>query len=287
MSTPLAPQELDVFLACLDCDRAQACTQYEQIRNRLVRFFEWRGAESVEGLVDETINRVARHIADGLVIRSELYAYVCCVARIVHLEDFRRSPQERKAAAQEDGLTFEKFLNSALTPDERSLFLRYHSAEPGQRLRSRKELSEELGIPMNALRIRVYRLRRKLEEARKLYRLPAEPVTDSPMTPSAKGAIPGSPAPVSTQPVHHQVHPLDRLRRHLQTFVPVLYAQVLEPTLADLWLEHSEALQEGNPRKARWILVRGYGALTAAAVRQFGISLLGRIASLWQAKSPK
>ena len=81
--------------------------------------------------------------------------------------------------------------------------------------------------------------------------------------------------------------PLDGLRSHLQTRLPVLYAQVLEPTLADLREEHSAALANGRPLKARCVLLQGCGALVAAAVCQLGFSLLDRVAALWQARSPK
>lgn len=81
--------------------------------------------------------------------------------------------------------------------------------------------------------------------------------------------------------------PLDDLRHLLQVRFPVLYAQVLEPTLADIRQEHSAALGKGHPLKARRILLRGYGALAAAAVCQCSLSLLGRIAALWQARSSK
>ena len=48
-----------------------------------------------------------------------------------------------------------------LETDQRRLLLRYHQDD--QRIRSRKDMCDELGIPMNALRIRVHRLRRKVE----------------------------------------------------------------------------------------------------------------------------
>ncbi|HWM90808.1 MAG TPA: hypothetical protein VN493_08585 [Thermoanaerobaculia bacterium] len=67
----------------------------------------------------------------------------------------------------------------------------------------------------------------------------------------------------------------------------MLYVEILEPTLTDLREEHSVALAEGQPLKARWVLLQGCGALAAAAVCQLGLSLLGRIAALWKARSPK
>jgi hypothetical protein len=111
----------------------------------------------------------------------------------------------------------------------------------------------------------------------------------SPATPPVEELNPDqvSSAPVSTQPYDHQTPPLDHLRHQLQTRFPVLYAQVLEPTLADLRQEHSATLTEGRPLTARWVLLRGCGALAAAAACQLGVSFLGRIATLWQARSPR
>jgi hypothetical protein len=80
---------------------------------------------------------------------------------------------------------------------------------------------------------------------------------------------------------------LKSLRHLLEARLPVLYVQVLEPTLSDLRQEHFAALTKGRPCKARCVLLRGCGSLATAAACQLGYSLLGRIAALWQARSPK
>jgi hypothetical protein len=80
---------------------------------------------------------------------------------------------------------------------------------------------------------------------------------------------------------------LGRLRDHLEAHFPVLYARVLEPTLADLHEEHSAALAEGNLVKARCVFLRGCASLASAAVCQLGFSVLNRIATLWRARSLK
>jgi len=162
-----------------------------------------------------------------------------------------------------------------LTPDERRLLVRYHVGE--DLIQSREALCKELGIPMNALRVRVHLLRRKVG------RMAAQLIDDTPALPAEKPSA----APVSTHPAERQAPPLEHLRHLLETRFPLLYAQVLEPTLADLREEHSAALAEGQSWKACCILLGGYGSLAAAAVRQLGYSLLGRIASLWHARSPK
>ena len=41
--------------------------------------------------------------------------------------------------------------------------LDYHQGEGGQRIRNRRRLAQSLEVPMNALRIRVHRLRSRLE----------------------------------------------------------------------------------------------------------------------------
>jgi len=68
--------------------------------------------------------------------------------------------------------------------------------------------------------------------------------------------------------------PLDGLRRNLETLVPLLYAEVLTEILADIREEHSLA---PSPLTARWVVLRGCGALGTAAACQLGYSILDRI----------
>jgi DNA-directed RNA polymerase specialized sigma24 family protein len=172
----LTREGLDALLASLDPDREQAGARYEETRRRLIRLFEWRGCECPEELADETINRVARQLAGGLALHADPYAYFCGVARLVSLEEVRRDARQHKALeAQtwppaepiEPGDETDPRLDhlrhclQALEPEHQSLVLRYHQGE--QRIQDRKRLCQELRIEMNALRIRVHRLRRKIE----------------------------------------------------------------------------------------------------------------------------
>lgn len=171
----LTPEALEALLAALDPDREQACIRYLQIRHKLVRIFEWRGCTSPDDLTDETINRVARRIAEGL-IPANLYGYFCGVAHLVYKEFLRREAREHAALESGDWPPFSSGEPAAdrrrldilseclqtLDADQRRLVLEYHRDD--NHICSRKDLSRELGVPMNALRIRVHRLRRKLEE---------------------------------------------------------------------------------------------------------------------------
>jgi DNA-directed RNA polymerase specialized sigma24 family protein len=171
----LTPAGFEALLAMLHPDREIAGERYEGIRRRLVRLFEWRGCAHAEELADETFNRVARKSAEGLTLqRNDPYAYFCGVANHVFQEVVRREAREHKALESGDltasdpsedqpdyRLDHLRACLDTLEADQRRLLLRYHQED--QRIRSRKSLCDELGIPMNALRIRVHRLRRRVE----------------------------------------------------------------------------------------------------------------------------
>lgn len=176
-SEGLTSESLEALLVFLDPDRDQAGIKYEAVRRRLVRLFEWRGFNNSEDLADETINRVARRIQEGTEVRStDPYGYFCGVAHLLSKEVARRAARERAALEREewqpalpadepeadDRLSCLRQCLRRLSEDQRILVLRYH--QEADHIRSRQLLSQELGIPMNALRIRVHRVRRKLED---------------------------------------------------------------------------------------------------------------------------
>ena len=70
------------LLDCLDADREQAGEKYEDLRRTLLRFFEWRGAPFPEEHADETFNRVACRLDEGVEIKN-LGGYCYQVARLV------------------------------------------------------------------------------------------------------------------------------------------------------------------------------------------------------------
>lgn len=172
----LTSEGLEALLAALDPDRDSAGRRYETIRRKLIRLFEWRGCDAPEDLADETINRVARRMAEGVELRSsDPYGYFCGVAHLVYKEVLRSSARERaaleagdwpSAAAEEPSsdrrLQCLRRCLGQIPQDQRRLVLVYHQED--NHIQSRRALSQELGIPMNALRIRVHRLRRRLEE---------------------------------------------------------------------------------------------------------------------------
>jgi RNA polymerase sigma factor (sigma-70 family) len=174
----LTPQAFEKLLNAFSADRDEAGVQYEIIRRKLVRFFEWRKVESAEDYADETINRVARRIESGEVI-DNLNGYFYGVARMVYLEALKN--QERVVVSIDDEpgvrdkkapepteseprvLCFDRCLDS-LPPENRRLIVGYYQEERRAKIELRQELADNLHIPLNALRIRAHRIRVRLEQ---------------------------------------------------------------------------------------------------------------------------
>ena len=53
------------LFAFLDADAERAAAKYEQVRQRLLKLFAWRGATPASEFVDRTVERVIRRISDG------------------------------------------------------------------------------------------------------------------------------------------------------------------------------------------------------------------------------
>lgn len=169
----------DALLSQLGGER-EGPRRYEEIRRRLIRLFEWRGCEIPEDLADETIDRVARRLAGGLVVESgDPYRYFCGVAHRVYLEVLRGRRRERLALEREsrtppspppeedeppERLACLRRCLARLSAEQAALILDYHREDRGaQKIEARKQLAGRLGLPMNALRIRAHRIRRGLE----------------------------------------------------------------------------------------------------------------------------
>ena len=179
-------EDFERLLALLDPDRERAAERYETLRRKLIRLFEWRGSPLPEDLADVTFDRVARGLGRGLVIQSaNPYTYFCGVAYLVHKEQLRERakkngwiesgdwrelyPSSASAAwplspetqAEDPRLACLRQCLDRLPADQRRLLLDYHGGE--DRIRTRQRLAESLGDNLNALRIKVHRVRRQLE----------------------------------------------------------------------------------------------------------------------------
>ena len=172
----LTQEAFDKLLTALDGDRDTAAQKYLEIRTNLMRFFEWRGCSFPEDHADETINRIAKRVAEGEQILN-YSGYAMGVARLLLLE-INNGRQREQLALAEIGTTSEVYeepddgehrlvcLRSCLqtlTTDNRDLILQYYQGEKGEKIQNRKKLMDRLGIPVNTLRMRALRLREKLQ----------------------------------------------------------------------------------------------------------------------------
>jgi DNA-directed RNA polymerase specialized sigma24 family protein len=174
------------LLACLDSDRDRAGAAYERLRTKLLIYFEHRGSAAPEDLADETLNRFARRLEEGLEVPSaEAHSYVYAIARNVLREMWKQPepaepldtlPESRQPAhdprvpARPDPELRLGCLTKCLEKlpaDVRELVMRYHTGEGRERIDGRKALSDRIGVPLNALRIRVHRIRNDLEACMK------------------------------------------------------------------------------------------------------------------------
>lgn len=177
----LGPDAFEKLLRALDPDREAAGKRYEAIRAGLVRLFEWRGCEAPDALADVTIDRVCRKIEAGEPIEpARAGAYFHGVARNVlkeHYREVRRQAVARESLPSAWPGSEEGFVDEhgdrrlgclgrcleGLAPDDRGLVAAYYRSEKGQKIADRRELAARLGISHGNLRIRAYRIRRRLE----------------------------------------------------------------------------------------------------------------------------
>lgn len=174
-AAPPAQLEALLVLLCPEPSQAARAAAYEHIHGKLVDIFRWRGLPDPASLADETLDRVGRRAAEGLDIDRTPTAYVLGVARLVALEAGRRAKREVALAAPEQlpapledaevelrARALEACL-AKLTEEERRVVLEYHRGEGKARIEGRQALAASLGTNVPNLRVRVFRLRARLE----------------------------------------------------------------------------------------------------------------------------
>jgi DNA-directed RNA polymerase specialized sigma24 family protein len=173
----LTQDAFDKLLIALGGNRDSGSEKYLEIRTHLTRFFEWRGCPFPEDHADETINRVAKKVAEGEEILNPS-GYAMGVARLLLLEILKGRQREQSALTEIGTTASEVYPDSddvesrlaclrnclqTLSPDNRELILQYYQGEKSEKIRNRKKLMERLQIPVNTLRMRALRVRERLQ----------------------------------------------------------------------------------------------------------------------------
>ena len=168
------------FLNWLDEGVDSGGERYLEIRRRLERYFDRRNCLSPAELADETLNRVARRLEEEGTIRATCPAHYCyIVAKLVLHEAVRRtnmlveiSDEHPASAARRDDRRemlldiLDKCLND-FAEEDRELLVDYYRGEQRAKIEHRRSLALRMGLTMNALSIRVCRLRTRLETSMK------------------------------------------------------------------------------------------------------------------------
>jgi DNA-directed RNA polymerase specialized sigma24 family protein len=170
----LVAQELDLMLARLETERDASAPEYRSLHRRLLAFFESHGSLEPGRRADETLDRLARKLREGHVIR-DVPTYAHGLARSVQRDELRRARGEAGAHSAPRALPpppvadvllwdgFDRCL-ARLERDRAELLVAYYAAARGSRRAWRVELAASRGLSLNALRIRVFEAREALRE---------------------------------------------------------------------------------------------------------------------------
>jgi DNA-directed RNA polymerase specialized sigma24 family protein len=176
-------QPFTALLACL-CpeDPNEANRHYLRLHQKLAGYFRLKGMSDPINDADDALDRAGKKILEGIPI-PDIDRFCMGIARNVVLERLRNKRREESAFLHffehshdnntetlVDRITnlmkpcFEK-----LPPEDRDLLNSYCKVPPGlSRAEHRRKLAERLKSTIAALRIRVTRLRRALEECVKV-----------------------------------------------------------------------------------------------------------------------
>lgn len=176
----IPPESFDEILAWLNPDRDLAGSIYVQLREDLTKIFTWNRCPDPEGLTDEVFDRVAKkihHLRDSYVGDPKLYFYGVArnlikeipkkVKMQMSLQGTEPASDPRSELEQETAAMREDCLRSCLqklSEDKRELILAYYAKEKQAKIDHRTEMAQRLGISVETLRVKAYRIRGTLEQ---------------------------------------------------------------------------------------------------------------------------
>ena len=179
--TAIPPEDPDEILAWLDPDPDVATQKYLQLRHDLAQKFMRASCADPEGLTDEVFDRVARKLHEVRpIFVGDPRLYFLAVANNVIKENYKKIkthatldeavllPKEPSpSTTADDTEDIQECLQSCLrqlTTDDRKLILAYYAKEKQAKIDHRHELAKRLGISVENLRVKVFRMRAVLEK---------------------------------------------------------------------------------------------------------------------------
>lgn len=175
-TTPLTPENFEKLLLYFNPNRELAGEEYELLWLKMREYFGARACTCAEELADEVMSRLAKKIAEGEEIRDVLrYSY-----RLAHWiwMEFLRRPESNYVPFDElpvlsfapPDILLQKEQSGCylhcmqqITQEERRLVIEYWDNENQSHHKARKRLAKRMGLSLIALRIRITRIKKKLE----------------------------------------------------------------------------------------------------------------------------
>ena len=172
----IPPESFEETLTWLSSDREVAGEMYVRLRQDLAKVFVWRRCADPEGLTDEVFDRVARKVH---IVRQtyegdpRLYFHAVAnnlvketfkkIGTHVPLDDVDLPNQPGTSAEVED---VDDCLHRCLrrvSRETRELILSYYAKDKQAKIDHRQNVAQRLGISIETLRVKVYRIRESLE----------------------------------------------------------------------------------------------------------------------------
>lgn len=174
----IPPESFDEILAWLNPDRDVAAQMYVQLRHDLAKLFMWGRCPDPEGMTDDTLDRVAKKVHEvRQSYQGDPRLYFRAVANNLIKENFKKIktqvslddidlPEQQTIETAEETADIEDCLQSCLRKldnEKRKLILAYYAKEKQAKIDYRHELAQRLGISVETLRVRVFRIRVSIE----------------------------------------------------------------------------------------------------------------------------
>jgi RNA polymerase sigma factor (sigma-70 family) len=178
------PDGFDEILAWLNPDREMAANMYVQLRRDVAKIFIWNRCSDPEGLTDEVFDRVTRKVHslrqtyDG---DPRLFFYGIArnlvketAKKVKTYASFDDAGPTLRTRAQVESDEEEEALQARehclqlcleeLSSEQRQLVFDYYAMEKGGKISHRVKIAKQLGLSVETLRVRIYRIRVTLEE---------------------------------------------------------------------------------------------------------------------------
>ena len=179
----LTQEAFDAFLRWLSLDRDEAAVKYEKTHHKLIRFFDIKGCENPDLLADETINRVIERISrakdtDDVLpmqflfgVAKNIYREHCSNPKNISIEERElEQPEQNNFSVlqiEDDEKNCMQTCLKELKPANLQLIVAYFNVDKNTKAAVREKLCQNHGESMNALRVRVSRIKQKLQNCQK------------------------------------------------------------------------------------------------------------------------